>query len=856
MASQVEQAQGTKATAESLFNALQQENAKTIQLQNQVLENQFAAKLMQEEMQATQEKMLTMQQQALDRLAVIQNRVQALVTQTYELHEYPIPRLFVVLPKNPERWDWLNPFTHRFRLYFLCECGEHTKTTANKISHDVHIAKHEGYDVQRTTEFFEKYGSYLLTMMQMVKYGIVAAGVVVPTMGQLKLVEGIESVRAAIDTTKRTLGALMDETIDYVQNQASDNNIVAADGADDSFSQEALEGADLRQLESFLKIKDQAQVLGNLYRIVTTEGHVKWVCLDHYRENYKESATAQLRDLVAVNRGIFDEQQGSVDISLESPSVAKEFYSALVKTRGVQELTIKLAWDATKADLKRFHDAIMKSNVLVLKLNGSSFDSPPRDFINGRSRFDPILWLVIGSKLQSLSLLQCDRFLERVSATKTRTTSKLRTLRWDYRMFAQYSMPIQEASNRIYQQCPNLRELIIDCVDMDTSYFMAKESISALPSLSMLRLIKTPLMDEVAIQIKDGEVSGMDIILEEELKSKILYSGVVNSLTLRGYFFAEYNPEHFESGSFFAANPSLGRLSLDCSLYSLFDAVHQIDKLAYGHQQSLAVTIYDGTSHEIVASLVFQEQISRVTDQSRMLRIEGLNFAIQILYWYYPNLNLARVRDGKAMLLARIFEMHPRNARDMKLGICELSRTGIEGMIRVMNRLEPEIFEILNHKAVDVDLRRMFVSGLDPSWWSKIAKLQLTYQDLDGWMQDLSQVMTRAALPSLQSLAIADEPDSPPLSTQSACWITSLTSRQVDRKSLNWLSICGVSLSVQDWDIVVHGIDLELLKYLSFEESNISKEHLDTLVERFPEKAALEDFILPGWKSTPKSLHN
>ncbi|KAF9987364.1 hypothetical protein BGZ65_004014, partial [Modicella reniformis] len=38
-----------------------------------------------------QEEMLHMQQRALDRLAKIQTSVQAVLTQTYELHEYPIP---------------------------------------------------------------------------------------------------------------------------------------------------------------------------------------------------------------------------------------------------------------------------------------------------------------------------------------------------------------------------------------------------------------------------------------------------------------------------------------------------------------------------------------------------------------------------------------------------------------------------------------------------------------------------------------------------------------------------------------------------------------------------------------------
>ncbi|KAF9922506.1 hypothetical protein BGZ67_010486, partial [Mortierella alpina] len=44
-----------------------------------------------------------LQIQALGQLSVLQDRVKAVLTQTYELHEYPIPRLFVVLPEEPSR---------------------------------------------------------------------------------------------------------------------------------------------------------------------------------------------------------------------------------------------------------------------------------------------------------------------------------------------------------------------------------------------------------------------------------------------------------------------------------------------------------------------------------------------------------------------------------------------------------------------------------------------------------------------------------------------------------------------------------------------------------------------------------
>ncbi|KAF9104940.1 hypothetical protein BGX27_009871, partial [Mortierella sp. AM989] len=60
---------------------------------------------MQLQMEEKQKEMIQLQKQTLDRLAIIQNRVQAVLTQTYELHEYPIPRLFIILPKPTKRRD-------------------------------------------------------------------------------------------------------------------------------------------------------------------------------------------------------------------------------------------------------------------------------------------------------------------------------------------------------------------------------------------------------------------------------------------------------------------------------------------------------------------------------------------------------------------------------------------------------------------------------------------------------------------------------------------------------------------------------------------------------------------------------
>ncbi|KAF9897093.1 hypothetical protein BX616_006193, partial [Lobosporangium transversale] len=294
------------------------------QMQQEIKKNREELQLLQNK----QSEMLQMQKQVLDRLAIIQSRVQAPITQTYELHEYPIPRLFIVLPKLTGPLDKLGkPFAYQFRLFFLRKCGGHTKPSKSNIPHHIHLAKHEGYNIDRPAEFFEKYGSYVLTMLQILKYGVLAAGFVLPPLAQLDISDWIDVARGVVKVSGHGIVLLVDESINYFQNnhQEADGGINNIAGQAMIGKSEVLEGADLRRLQSFLLAHNQSRTLGNLYRIVTLEGHVKW----------------RFKEIVAANGGEYDEQHGSIDTSLRSSVQAKEFYEVMVQARGIQELTFK-----------------------------------------------------------------------------------------------------------------------------------------------------------------------------------------------------------------------------------------------------------------------------------------------------------------------------------------------------------------------------------------------------------------------------------------------------------------------------------------------------------------------------------
>ncbi|KAF9952798.1 hypothetical protein BGZ65_005051 [Modicella reniformis] len=116
-------------------------------------------------------------------------------------------------------------------------------------------------------------------------------------------------------------------------------------------------------------------IASNLHMIVTPEGHVKWVCFDHYRANYRESAIQQLREVVELNRGKYIEETGRIEIEIRSNTLAKQFFDTLVKARGIQELDITLQWDATMDDLRLLAKAVTKAIVISLTVDGDSLHS-------------------------------------------------------------------------------------------------------------------------------------------------------------------------------------------------------------------------------------------------------------------------------------------------------------------------------------------------------------------------------------------------------------------------------------------------------------------------------------------------
>ncbi|KAG0245976.1 hypothetical protein BG011_002610, partial [Mortierella polycephala] len=300
-------------------------------------------------------------------------------------------------------------------------------------------------------------------------------------------------------------------------------------------AQEALEGADLRQLSSYLSKADEARTLGNLYRTVTEEGHVKWVCFDHYRDGYMDSIQQRFADIVTTNKGKFIEGLGQVKIELSTPLTAQGFYDALKRTKGVQELTIMLKWDATKSDIQQLCDTIFESNVSILTVNAYFFDGPASDVLNHSSRFDPFIQMIARGKLQSFTIKDCRRFFDQISDTASPVIPTLRALHLYTKRQAtghlvsghlvlgslmESKFTMQRIAN-LFRRFPNLIEATVACLDIDEMFEVLP--IQQLPQLSVLHLQRPERNNKATLQLLNGTVRHMD--MQFGYIPKLAYSG-------------------------------------------------------------------------------------------------------------------------------------------------------------------------------------------------------------------------------------------------------------------------------------------------------------------------------------------
>ncbi|CAF3706047.1 unnamed protein product [Rotaria socialis] len=223
----------------------------------------------------------------------IEAKLDAIFLEIYELAEYTVPRLFIVLPERGSSWNPSRMFKNTYRLFFLCECD------------NIHCALHEGYIIEEPKTFFRRYGSHIARTMKVIQYAIsIGGGFFFPVLAS------INNVDIPTFLTDQNFWNSFVKNMNIMANFLEHISLKKTDLA--SFGQtHPSDSVELRGIKQFLGRYDTEQTLGRLYRVVKSDGAVKWLCKYHYDNQFcTKEAKAFVREFETKRWGHINKQMG------------------------------------------------------------------------------------------------------------------------------------------------------------------------------------------------------------------------------------------------------------------------------------------------------------------------------------------------------------------------------------------------------------------------------------------------------------------------------------------------------------------------------------------------------------------
>ncbi|KAG0042292.1 hypothetical protein BGZ83_000678 [Gryganskiella cystojenkinii] len=393
------------------------------------------------------------------RMTQVQNKVQSVLTQNHELHENSAPRLFLVLPtmsSEPEgqetaalakRTSTLStsssyPSTstiasgngpRTFRVHFLCECGQYTRPLQSSGLNHIHFVDHEGYELVRSKEFFDKYGEFIRTLSHLIRNGVncgmvsinalLANNMAVQPQLQPHPRNANNFYRAYAvgqeQQKNRNLDARLAEMIDYLDSLENDLDLETLENKLNS-GVDFLDGTDIQQLLTYIRLPPhEISSIGGLYRIMTSRGFAKWVCEEHHRSTIHQQNELDFQREIRDLGGQYDVKTGRARIRLSSDKDAGQLYKIMTKAHNLHELDIALKWSFNESDIQRFVQAITESKIGVLSLDGCQLKgkttlSSSEGFLKSK-KYDPLYKILFSSKIQSLRLVNLPSLLPNIS---------------------------------------------------------------------------------------------------------------------------------------------------------------------------------------------------------------------------------------------------------------------------------------------------------------------------------------------------------------------------------------------------------------------------------------------------------
>ncbi|KFH73479.1 hypothetical protein MVEG_00695 [Podila verticillata NRRL 6337] len=764
------------------------------------------------------------------------NKCQAIMDTSDHSLEYPAPHLFLVLPSNLALWDDMDPATHTLRLYFMCD----SRSSAALSPQHIHLMDHPGYDLDRPLEFFQQYGQYVLTLLNMVKHGYSRGPYSVPPLDTCAILN-CHGAPVHHSLTRYNIGPLVDKAIAYISQLSFKKSLWKI----------LLNPGETRRLGSFIHLKRNDGGFGGLYRVIekALSNHVHWRCSAHAAEH---SDNSRLESIVGTLEGKLDRCLSTIVVPLASVAQAMGIATALLQIKSVYDVTIRLNWIVSRDELRDVLSLMARSGVAALQLDGLTSKTRVHNFENEEDLFVEAIGF---SVLQLAALLNYPQSSEQY-VYLGRTGSDV------------YGLQLSRSVELPHFDWLNMRIAL----DRGLTRITDKKNISFVkPSLkdffrqlvfeTDLNVRGVDLFDRKTrmwqgrLGVKDDVVIGPSDTIAPSSKfcTSILEYGTLRALRLK----TEDAVDIPYLCSLIELNPGLQYLDIPAQEERIFKYLRPVwSRRATGQLQVVLRELSpENVLHRIASLTVRNKTVSLSLLALSRNKVSVGPHQVDVSRWKCDYVSGART-DQDTNVLDVVTLHFPSVITSLTLNFSSFSRSGLSGIQNVLRRSSLERL-VIQCSHFDPSLRKQLGHVLSDVLWPTIKSISLIGDKIDDWIWiwtkfgDLFGTNRGLFGPRLSCLNIVGLGSADPLSHFSALSLH----RLIYLSDLAEVRLENIQLQDHgDWNVIIGAIDFASLKSLSFLNSAVANvDNVDTLVDRLKEQ--LPDLELIVFTSSLEEKH-
>ncbi|KAI9239600.1 MAG: hypothetical protein BYD32DRAFT_410711 [Podila humilis] len=725
------------------------------------------------------------------------------------------PHLFLVLPADLGPWDGMDPTIQNFRLYFMCDSRSFLSSSIQPKH--IHLSGHQGYDLIRSNEFFQLYGEYTLTLLEMVKHGFSTGAYRVPSLDSFDILRNCRGDPVHHQITESNIESLVCQAIAYIQKLSPLPR-----------PRRLLDSRETNHIRTFIKLEEDDNGLGGLYRTVysVSGSPLRWLCTVHSLEYHE---TRSLEKYVSTRQGTFNQQLSTIDIPLTSTFQATTFAQELKNSHRVFGITLRLTWNVSVAEFQGILRTISRSGAVTVQIDGINPDTCQRLFNPLETDFGDV---------QLVTLLNYPRpfehhiYLRNIDGfVHCLHLSSIGECDW------QDALRVLESSREFLA---NWREhpARMDTILHDLS--VASSSLDALDLKGIGFLDRRTKETQGWLRVQDGAVLGVTeaTLPNDAFPESLLECGTMLRLRIQ----TPHSAYVRDLRRLFGLNLKLGCLEFPVQDGSIFRYLDPVLRMMPKGPAKLQVDLFENREND-------EMRVARLVIEAMDTKGSAYPAVTDILEWKCSHVTGIEGVGGATVLDMATLRF-PSVLVSLSLDITALTEQGLICVRNIFLRSSLEQLRVRCTKFGPVLYKHLGMAlGAIP--WLTITSFALHSADIDTWfylwakVEDISTSTNLFRLLNFELFGAGAA--APPLSHATILSIHNL----IYSAPLLQLGLESIYLpQEQDWGLIIGVINFSRLLHLSLVDSNVGamKPWISLLREQLPELDLVYFASLPGEK--------